>query len=135
MWSLRRTLNASAGRRNRASCSSVSGGLSGSANAAAVISSSVRASRRRQSSAVMPYLSRFLREVGLLLMFVRRSGRYDANAFVSVGPDYHKDAIVKPAKALVTLLVWVWVDAIDAVRVIEGQPRLLERDAMVARVA
>src|SRR5262245_29199572 len=135
MRSLRRTLNASAGRRNWASSASDSGGLSGSAIAAAVISSSVRSSRRRQSSAVMPYLSRFLPEVGLLLMFVRRSGRYDANAFASIGPDYHKDAVVKPAEALIALLVRVWVEAIDAVRVIEGQSRLLEREAMIADVA
>src|SRR5689334_19042729 len=113
MRSLSLTFIDRAGRRNWASCSSVSGGLSGSASAAAVISSSVNASRRRQSSAVIPYWSRFLAEVDLLLMFVRRSGRYDANAFASQSPDYHKDAMVKPAEAAEALFIRVWVLLID----------------------
>src|SRR5262245_60133667 len=138
MPSLRRTFIDSAGRRNWASCSSVKGGLSGSFRAAAVISSSVNASSRRQSSAVMPYLSRFSRflaDVDFLFMHVRRSGRYDANASASQSPDYHKDAMVKSAEAAETLLIWVWVLAVNAVRVIEGGLRLLERDAMIAEVA
>src|SRR5262245_24828828 len=131
MRSLRRTFIDSAGRRNWASCSSVKGGLSGSFRAAAVISSSVSASSRRQSSAVMPYLSRcsrFLAEVDLLFMLVRRSGRYDADAFASQCPDYHKDAVIEPAEAAETLLIWVWVLAVNAVGVIESQSRHLERD-------
>jgi hypothetical protein len=67
-------------------------------------------------------------------MFGRRSGRYDASAFASVGPNYHKDAVVKPAETAETFLVRVWIVAIEAVRVIEGQSRRLKRDAVVTEV-
>src|SRR5262245_28741386 len=86
----------------------------------------------------MPYLSRFSRflaEVDLLFMLFRRSGRYDADAFASQCPDYHKDAVVEPAEAAETLLIWVWVLAVNAVGVIESDSRLLERDAMIPDVA
>jgi hypothetical protein len=68
-------------------------------------------------------------------MFGRRSGRYDASAFASVGPNYHKDAVVKPAETAETFLVRIWVVAIEAIGVIERRPRHLERDAVVAKVA
>jgi hypothetical protein len=68
-------------------------------------------------------------------MFGSRSGRYDASAFASVGPNYHKDAVVKPTEAAETFLVRVWVVAVEAVRVIESQSRHVERDAMVVEVA
>jgi hypothetical protein len=68
-------------------------------------------------------------------MFGRRSGRYDAGAFASVRPDYHKDAMVKPTEAAETLLVRVWVVAIETIWVIEGQARHRERDAMLPKIA